>query len=168
MNTRLVNNLPFEMKLNILKYYPIVEKRREHINIGIRNIYKIKKLITVYSIYHYNMPYEQELFKKNYFDELSASWVYSDLCFFLNNFIPLRYKISDLLLEFFSRLPYPYNEIDSLVKLSFLEDKYYSDKYLLILFASYMNENEMKYFMDYIDNIYNMSYITKNIDIFNK
>ena len=53
-------------------------------------------------------------------------------------------------------------------KLSFLEDKYYSDKYLLILFASYMNENEMKYFIDYIDNIYNMSYITKNIDIFNK
>lgn len=48
MNTRLVNNLPFEMKLNILKYYPIVEKRREHINIGIRNIYKIKKLIIVY------------------------------------------------------------------------------------------------------------------------
>ncbi len=56
----------------------------------------------------------------------------------------------------------------SLLDLSFLEDSYPNDELILVLFASYMTKIELDSFINYVNEVYDLSSITKNIDIFNK
>tara|TARA_Y100000748_G_scaffold300613_1_gene299350 strand:+ start:1355 stop:1861 length:507 start_codon:yes stop_codon:yes gene_type:complete len=168
MNSELIQFLPDEIKQHILGYYPIIDNDRKLINVGIKNVYCIHRLIQLYGIYHFHIPGDTNLYAPNYLNELSASWVYSDLCFFLNELKPLKLVLSNNFINFLSRLPYPYDDMVSLLDLSFLEDSYPNDELILVLFASYMTKIELDSFINYVNEVYDLSSITKNIDIFNK
>ena len=93
----MLSKLPIELKYKILSYLPIIDEKVKIINHSIRQLHKMILILSSYSI-----SFNTDSFEPNdTMISLSISWFYTDLTYFLNDYVNTQEKINTRFSDFF-------------------------------------------------------------------
>ena len=144
----MLSKLPIELKYKILSYLPIIDEKVKIINHSIRQLHKMILILSSYSI-----SFNTDSFEPNdTMISLSISWFYTDLTYFLNDYVNTQEKINTRFSDFLYKVTHTH--IASHEELLELEENYSSLPNLLIDSIVHMTELELYNFWKYVQHIY--------------
>ena len=140
--------LPIELRYKIMSYLPIVNDKVKLLNHSIKQLHKMILILSSYST-----SFNTERFEPNdTMMSLSISWLYTDLIYFLNDFVDTQEKINTRFAEFVYKVTNKHITCHS--ELLELEENYSSLPNLVIDHVINMSELELYQFWKYVQRIY--------------